>query len=137
MSEIAKPICKFCGSGRGFDQMGTVRADAWRVVESITRGGDGKITAKMGEVETETTFYSDYDFEVDCYRCPECEREEVKLEDLVGDPVIFEPGALVVCPDGFKGVIATVDFERRRLTVENWHEDFKFSEVSVMVPTHA
>jgi hypothetical protein len=50
---------------------------------------------------------------------------------------MFEPGGLVMCPDGFKGVIATVDFERRRLTVENWHEEFKFAEVDVMVPSHA
>lgn len=137
MTATLKPICRFCGSDQGFDQMGRVETSAWRKIESVARREDGKLDVRHGSVETERYgSYYDRDFDADSYRCIECGREERKLEDLIGDPVMFEPGARVRCPDGLLGTVATVDFQRRTLTVENWHEEFKFSEVDVAVPTH-
>jgi hypothetical protein len=122
--------CRFCNAENSIDQMGTVRADAWRKVESASRSG-GKLVPKVGRVEHDHP--NDRTFDIEGYRCCECEREEGRLEDLVGDLVVFEPGARVICPDGFRGVIATVDLERRTLTVEGWHETFKFAEVSPLI----
>lgn len=124
-------ICRFCNAENSIDETGHVRADAWRKVESVTRDGDGKLTPKLGHVEND--YPDSHDFDRDGYRCCECQREESRLADIVGAPVVFEPGARVICPDGFRGVIATVDLERRRLTVEGWHEEFKFSEVEAVL----
>ena len=135
-THTAKPICRFCGSDRGFDQLGTVRTEAWRKVESVSRDENGKVTPRYGEVETDSFGLDfDCDFDGDCFRCIECQREESKLESLVGEPVMFESGATVVCPDGLRGVVEHVDFERRRLTVQHWHEEFKFSEVTALAVT--
>lgn len=132
--KATKPICRFCGSDDGFDQYGEVRADAWRKVKAVERASDGKLTVSYERFDSERvgSFISEHDFDAVGFRCIECQREERKLEDLIGDPVNFSPGALVVCPDGFKGVIATVDFERRRLTVEGWHEEFMFADVDLV-----
>jgi hypothetical protein len=128
-----KPICRFCGSDEGFDQYGEVRVDAWRKVQSITRGEGGEITATFARVESEGgRRFGERDFDPTSYSCIACKREEHRLEDLIGDPVAFAPGAMVICPDGLKGVVETVDFERRRLTVEGWHEEFKFAEVDAL-----
>jgi hypothetical protein len=127
--------CRFCNAENSIDQMGDVRVSAWRKVESVTADPGGKLTPKVGHVEHD--YADDHDFDADGYRCCECQREERRLEDLVGDPIVFEPGARVICPDGFRGVIATVDLERRTLTVDGWHETFKFSEVSALIPVTA
>jgi hypothetical protein len=127
------PVCRFCGSDKGIDQMGYVRTSAWRKIQSVERGDDGKTTAKYGSIETERWgSYYGQDFDPDSFRCTECEAERATLDALIGDPAIFSPGALVVCPDGFRGTVDTVDFNARRLTVEGWHEEFKFGEVTVM-----
>lgn len=130
MTAIVKPTCKFCGSDKGFRELGTVRVDASRKLRSLKRDDAGKVTATWDYVDSEHDI--DDDFEPDCVTCIECDREEARIEDLIGDPVMFEPGALVVCPDGLRGTVAHVDFERRRLTVQNWHEEFKFAEVTAL-----
>lgn len=126
-----KPLCRFCGSDKGFDQYGEVRATTTRRVRAMERVENGKLKATYDQFDA-LGYINEREFDPVGFRCVECDREEYRLEDLVGDPVMFSPGARVVCPDGFKGVIATVDFERRRLTVEGWHEEFKFAEVDVV-----
>jgi hypothetical protein len=126
--------CRFCNAENSVDEIGRVEVSAWRKVESITRVG-GKLTPKVGHVEHDHA--DSHGFDIDCYRCCECEREEHRLGDLVGDSLVFEPGARVICPDGFRGVIATVDHARRTLTVEGWHETFKFSEIDALIPVAA
>lgn len=129
MREI-QPICRFCGSDEGFDQYGEVRVDAWRKVNTITRGEDGKLTATFNRVEAEGgSYFHERDFDATTFVCIACKREEHRLEGLIGDLIAFEPGAIVICPDGFRGRVETVDLERRRLTVEGWHEEFPFSVV--------
>jgi hypothetical protein len=41
----------------------------------------------------------------------------------------YAVGDVVKCPDGFRGVVATVDLEAETLTIEGWHERFSFDEV--------
>jgi hypothetical protein len=38
----------------------------------------------------------------------------------------------VICPDGLQATVATVNHEAKELTVESWHETFKFSEVEAI-----
>lgn len=123
-------VCKFCGSDKGFREYGTVRVEASRTLRSAVRGPDGKLKPEWDFTDDEPAY--DDDFEPDGVKCRECDREEARLEDLVGAPVMFEPGARVVCPDGLKGTVEHVDFDARRLRVEGWHEEFKFSEVTAL-----
>lgn len=131
----APMFCRFCNAENSIDEIGRVSAGAWRKVESVSRGEDGKLKPALGHVEHD---YPDtHDFDRDGYRCSECQREENRLEDLVGDPLALAPGALVICPDGFRGTVATIDEVARTLTVEGWHEVFKFSEVDPLRPPAA
>lgn len=57
--------------------------------------------------------------------------EEV-VSDPADDPNVPEPGDVVRCPDGLKGIVAAVD--GYAVWVEGWHEQFKASELDVIHP---
>lgn len=136
MSEF-RPPCRYCGAEEGFDQYGEVRVDAWRKVKLATRGENGKLTVEFERIESDGgSHFSAHDFDPTTFCCIACKREEPRLEDLIGEPVGFEVGAIVICPDGLRGTIATVDSEARTLTVEGWHETFKFGDVDLLKVAH-
>jgi hypothetical protein len=121
--------CKFCGSDKGFREVGFARCEASRTSYSVAREAGGKVKVSWDPVDVDDF---DSDFEPDGVACRECGREEARIEDLVGAPVNLEPGARVVCPDGLRATVATVDATACRLTVEGWHEEFAFSEVTAV-----
>lgn len=123
----AYATCKYCGSDRGFREFGEVRATVHRDSTRV-RLADGKVRATWDSLDT---FDADFDmaFDPNYVVCRNCDAEEASIEDLLGEPVVFEPGERVVLPDGFLATVATVDEESRTLTVVNWHETFKFGEV--------
>lgn len=124
------PRCKFCGSDR-FREYGRVECSGSRESRSVGRDALGKLKIEWGFVDAEDF---DAELEPDGVECRNCGADAAKVEDLVDGRFGFEPGERVVCPDGFKAIVAAVDLEAGRLTVEGWHEEFKFAEVSALVP---
>lgn len=124
--------CTHCGSDKGFRALGTVTCSASQEV-TVERGEDGKLKAKLtGFVDTDT-FDADA-VEVDRYRCRECGAEDYPIEKLIGGPP-YEAGATVTLPDGLRGTVESVDRVARRIKVVNWHETFRFDEVSLLEPS--
>jgi DUF2075 family protein len=126
--------CKHCGSAKGFREYGYVeiRAEASRTSRAI-KNEDGKIEVKWSQVDADHIDTWDLDLdEITHVACRNCEVEEDYVENLIGTPISFDPGDVVICPDGLQATVATVNHEAKELTVESWHETFKFSEVEAI-----
>lgn len=123
--------CKYCGSDKGFRQHGYCKVDASRASRAAELHRDGSVSVNWERAETEG-FLSDFDFESDVVTCRNCDAEGAGIEDIAGPLITYEPGDRVVCPDGFRAIVATVDVVARTLTVEGWHETFKFADVELM-----
>lgn len=120
--------CSRCDAEDSFYEEGEVTVDASRDIK-VSRARDGSLAIVTGSVETEHATASD--FGADGYACSNCGARDRTLEELVRDNFHMVPGQLVVLPDGLKGVVAEVDDTARTVTVEGWHEEFKWAEVQL------
>jgi hypothetical protein len=124
-----KIVCKHCGSERievEFTAQGTGSA-----IFAVQRGGE----VYLAEVEDHSF---DHHQETDMFICRGCGKSSHRASDLVqATPAGAEhlkPGDIVFLPDGFKGVVATVDYEDYTFTAEGWHETFEFHEAQLIDP---
>ena len=121
--------CKYCGSTRGFREVGVTHCSASRVSRTAIRGPDGRCTVAWNSVDVDS-LYADDDLDIDYVECLDCEASAGSIDKITGPLPVFETGDAVRCPDGFRGIVAAVDTDRRRITVYGWHETFAFHEVS-------
>lgn len=123
-----KVVCNRCNSDRGFAEYGSVLVEASRDVD-VWRRADGCLEVSSDSyIDVESAGHPS-EFEHDEYRCLNCSARAGRIEDLIRDDFRLEAGDAVYCPDGMRGVIASVDLDACTVTVRGWHETFEFSEI--------
>lgn len=120
--------CSRCDTEGAFYEDGEVTVGATRDIK-VSRARDGSLVIETGSVSSDMALGTD--FEGHMYCCGHCQASAPKLEDLVRDDFRIEPGQAIYLPDGLRGIVAVVDERARTVTVEGWHEEFKWGEVQL------
>lgn len=112
------------------------------IVVTFTAYGSGRAEIAVdnkGRAYVDHVYDKDYDdFEHEQFSCGDCKARWYPLEKGLAPAHVagidVKPGDLVILPDGFKAVVATVDTEENTFTVRNWHETFKAGEATLLKP---
>lgn len=113
-----------------------------RINVEFTATGYGKVEIGVdskGKPYVDHVYDRDYlDEDHESFSCADCKATWTRLADGLKPKqqagINLHPGDRVFLPDGFKGVVATVDTESNTFTVEGWHETFKAGEGEPVLP---